>query len=230
MRVSTGTAALGAALALLTPFAAYADAPKSKSGGASDSAAPMAIPLPADAIKRLKSGDPAQIKSALDDVRVSGRAGSPAVPAVADLLKQGLPPLSPRRRSRRSATPRARRRARCSAGTRTSATSRCGEPRSKPSARRAARSRSRRCGRPSPIPTRACAGCPPRRSASMKAKEAVGDLFVGARSQGRRGRRVDRPALRPGRVRAARRQARERAVRRRDGRPRSGALPRHRRT
>src|ERR1700722_7650479 len=92
MRVSTGTAALGAALALLTPFAAHADAPKSKSAGAADYAAPMAIPLPADAIKRLKSGDLAQIKSALDDVRVSGRAGPPAVPAVVDLLKQGPPP------------------------------------------------------------------------------------------------------------------------------------------
>jgi HEAT repeat protein len=52
----------------------------------------MAVPLPADAIKRLKSGDAAQIKSALDDVRVSGRSGSPAVPTIVDLLKQGLPP------------------------------------------------------------------------------------------------------------------------------------------
>jgi HEAT repeat protein len=92
MRVSTGTAALGAALALLTPFAAYGDAPKPKAAGAADFAVPMAIPLPADALKRLKSGDPAQIKSALDDVRVSGRAGAPAVPAIVDLLKQGLPP------------------------------------------------------------------------------------------------------------------------------------------
>ncbi len=32
------------------------------------------------------------MKSALDDVRVSGRAGSAAVPAIVDLLKQGLPP------------------------------------------------------------------------------------------------------------------------------------------
>jgi hypothetical protein len=54
--------------------------------------APQAVPLPADAVKRLKSGDPAQIKSALDDVRMSAKAGAPAVPAIADLLTSGLTP------------------------------------------------------------------------------------------------------------------------------------------
>jgi HEAT repeat protein len=92
MRVSSGAAALGAALALLTPFVASGEQPKPKATGAADFSAPLAVPLPADAIKRLKSGDPAQIKTALDDVRVSGRAGSAAVPAIVDLLKQGLPP------------------------------------------------------------------------------------------------------------------------------------------
>ena len=53
---------------------------------------PQAVPLPADAVKRLKSGDPAQIKSALDDVRMSAKAGAPAVPAIADLLTSGLSP------------------------------------------------------------------------------------------------------------------------------------------
>lgn len=48
--------------------------------------------MPGDALKRLKSGDPAQIKSALDDVRVAGRGGAPAVPAIADLLRNGLSP------------------------------------------------------------------------------------------------------------------------------------------
>jgi hypothetical protein len=92
MRVSFGAAAVvGAALALLTPRAASGEQPKARTGGAADAAAPLAIPLPPDAIKRLKSGDLAQIKSALDDVRVSGRAGSAAVPAIVDLLKQGLP-------------------------------------------------------------------------------------------------------------------------------------------
>jgi HEAT repeat protein len=86
MRVSFGSAALGAALTLLTPSRASAARP----GG--EVAAPTAVPLPADALKRLKSGDAAQIKSALDDVRVSGRSGSPAVPTIVDLLKQGLPP------------------------------------------------------------------------------------------------------------------------------------------
>jgi hypothetical protein len=54
--------------------------------------APRAIPLPADAIKRLRSGDAAQIKSALDDVRTSAKAGAPAAPVVAELLEEGLPP------------------------------------------------------------------------------------------------------------------------------------------
>jgi hypothetical protein len=51
----------------------------------------MAIPLPADAVARLKSGDPQQIESALGDVRVSGRAGVSAVPAIVELLRRGLP-------------------------------------------------------------------------------------------------------------------------------------------
>ncbi len=50
------------------------------------------IRLPADAVKRLKSGDPSQVKSALDDVRLSARAGAAAVPAIVDLLADGLPP------------------------------------------------------------------------------------------------------------------------------------------
>jgi HEAT repeat protein len=51
-----------------------------------------AVPLPSDAIKRLKSGDPSQIKSALDDVRVSGKAGAAAVPAIVELVERGQPP------------------------------------------------------------------------------------------------------------------------------------------
>ena len=54
--------------------------------------APQSIALPADAVKRLKSGDPAQIKAALDDVRMSARAGAPAVGAIAELLERGLAP------------------------------------------------------------------------------------------------------------------------------------------
>jgi HEAT repeat protein len=65
--------------------------PKGKTGGI-ELAPPLVVPLPADTVKRLKSNDPAQIKSALDDVRVSGKAAGAAVPAISDLLKQGLPP------------------------------------------------------------------------------------------------------------------------------------------
>jgi HEAT repeat protein len=50
-----------------------------------------AVPLPGDAIKRLRSGDPAQVKSALDDIRISAKAGTSAVPAIVDLLERGLP-------------------------------------------------------------------------------------------------------------------------------------------
>jgi hypothetical protein len=76
--------AAGLAVAALAPTA------HAKPPAAAD--APQAIPLPPDAIKRLKSGDMDQIKSALDDVRVSAKAGAPAVPAIADLLERGLPP------------------------------------------------------------------------------------------------------------------------------------------
>jgi HEAT repeat protein len=91
MRVSFGVAALGAALALLTSPAASVARAKPRAGPA-EAAAPLVLALPADAIKRLKSGDPAQIKSALDDARVSGRAAAAAVPAIADLLRVGLTP------------------------------------------------------------------------------------------------------------------------------------------
>jgi HEAT repeat protein len=48
--------------------------------------------LPQDIVKRLKSGDAVQVKSALDDVRVAGRAGGAAVPVIAQLLRDGLSP------------------------------------------------------------------------------------------------------------------------------------------
>jgi HEAT repeat protein len=50
------------------------------------------VRLAPDAVKRLKSRDPAQIKSALDDVRMSARAGAPAVPAIVEVLRDGLTP------------------------------------------------------------------------------------------------------------------------------------------
>ena len=51
-----------------------------------------AVPLPADAIKRLKSGDPAQVQTALDDVRLSGKDGAPAAKTIVDVLDRGLSP------------------------------------------------------------------------------------------------------------------------------------------
>lgn len=57
------------------------------------SAAGSAHPGPAvahDVIGKLKSGDRAQIRAALDDVRMAGHAGASAVPAIVDLLKRGL--------------------------------------------------------------------------------------------------------------------------------------------
>lgn len=87
MRSNPCAIALLGAVALVLPAArAHAKPP------AAAAEAPKAVPLPADAIKRLKSGDPGQIKSALDDVRMSGKAGAPAVSAIAELLGKGLPP------------------------------------------------------------------------------------------------------------------------------------------
>jgi hypothetical protein len=63
---------------------------RASAGGASASRA-TAIPLPPDAVARLKSGDPQQIESALGDVRVSGRAGLAATPVIIELLRRGLP-------------------------------------------------------------------------------------------------------------------------------------------
>ncbi len=89
MRASPLGAALGAALALtgLLPLDARAqNKPRPATAG------PAAVPLPPDTIKRLKSGDPALVQTALDDVRMSGKDGAPAAGAIAELLKQGLTP------------------------------------------------------------------------------------------------------------------------------------------
>lgn len=47
---------------------------------------------PADVLNRLRSGNDASIKSALDDVRMSGRNGAAAVPEIVELLRAGLSP------------------------------------------------------------------------------------------------------------------------------------------
>jgi hypothetical protein len=74
-----------AALALASAGTAEANPPAAAE-------AARAVPLPLDVLPRLRSGDPVRIKSALDDVRTSGRAGAAAAPAIAELLERGLSP------------------------------------------------------------------------------------------------------------------------------------------
>ena len=77
--------------ALLAVLAVTASIGAGATARAQKKPAATASTLPRDAVKRLKSGDEAQVKGALDDVRMAAKDGAPAVPAVADLLKQGLP-------------------------------------------------------------------------------------------------------------------------------------------
>lgn len=53
-------------------------------------AEPSVPTLAADTLAKLKSADPAQIRSALDDVRMTAKGGGPAVPAIVDLLHRGM--------------------------------------------------------------------------------------------------------------------------------------------
>lgn len=46
----------------------------------------------AEVVNRLKSGNDAAIKDALDEVRMAGRGGAAAVPVIVDLLRAGLSP------------------------------------------------------------------------------------------------------------------------------------------
>lgn len=55
-------------------------------------AAPAGPALAPDTLAKLRSGDAAQIKSALDDVRMAGKGGASAAPAIAELLQKGLDP------------------------------------------------------------------------------------------------------------------------------------------
>jgi HEAT repeat protein len=88
-RPLTPAAALCGAAAILLTYAAGVPRAEAKPPAAD---APRAIPLPADAIKRLRSADPAEVKGALDQVRTSARAGASAAPVIAELLEQGLTP------------------------------------------------------------------------------------------------------------------------------------------
>jgi HEAT repeat protein len=88
MQTSVCAVGLAGALVLLALPARAQDRPDARPA-AGAVAAPV---VPQDVVKRLKSGDAVQIKSALDDVRIAGRSGASAVPAIAQLLREGVSP------------------------------------------------------------------------------------------------------------------------------------------
>lgn len=66
---------------------------------ASAEAAPVAVrqanglssaAIPANTVERLRSGDPARVQSALDDVRIAGRGGEVSAKVIVSLLRQGM--------------------------------------------------------------------------------------------------------------------------------------------
>jgi HEAT repeat protein len=84
-------AAITTAVALLAARGA-AEASDSASADRTPTSSAIVVPLPPDALKRLKSSDPAVVKTALDDVRISGKAGAAAVPVIVERLRAGLSP------------------------------------------------------------------------------------------------------------------------------------------
>jgi hypothetical protein len=56
-----------------------------------EAAAPPAPPLPPGLAQKIASGDPAQIKAALDEARMAGKAASRLVPAIVEELQRGMP-------------------------------------------------------------------------------------------------------------------------------------------
>jgi HEAT repeat protein len=80
--------ALAVPLFFATLSASHAAPPKPKPAGTGATTAAVAISP--DVVKRLKSGDPTQIKSALDDVRMAGKGGASAAGTIAELLQHGL--------------------------------------------------------------------------------------------------------------------------------------------
>jgi HEAT repeat protein len=80
-RVLGGTLVVAGAIAAALPLAAMAKPPAPPAAGAA---------LPAGIDKQLASGDPAQIKGALDEVRLAGKAAASHAHAIAELLRSGL--------------------------------------------------------------------------------------------------------------------------------------------
>jgi len=73
--------------------AAYGQEPSDtpRAGAVAHAGAPP-IPLSTGVAKRLRSGDPAQIRGALDEVRTSGKGGVAAASTIIELLRQGMSP------------------------------------------------------------------------------------------------------------------------------------------
>jgi HEAT repeat protein len=92
MRAGTlaAAAAIAAAATVLLTYSGGVPRAEARPAGAD---APRPIPLPADVLKRLHSDDPVEVKSALDAVRTSAKAGAPLAPVIAELLERGLSPL-----------------------------------------------------------------------------------------------------------------------------------------
>jgi hypothetical protein len=78
------------AAALLAASLAHAADTKG-AGKKKPAAAETAGAVPPGVLDRLRSGDAAQIKAALDDVRMAGKGAAGAGPAIAELLQRGLP-------------------------------------------------------------------------------------------------------------------------------------------
>jgi hypothetical protein len=79
------------AVGALASAPAFAEPAPSKAG------APALVPLSRGALAKLKSSDEAEIAEGLDEARLSGKAAQPAVPVIVDLLERGLPaPLTQR--------------------------------------------------------------------------------------------------------------------------------------
>jgi len=73
-----------ATLATWSAHVAAAKPPKKKPVAESQ------VALPAGTLEKLRSGDEASIKSALDEVRTAGKSAAGAAPAIAELLDHGL--------------------------------------------------------------------------------------------------------------------------------------------
>ena len=92
MKGSFWACAASSILVVSGALAAPPSPPKSsKPPAAASGKSAAALPtLPAGTLDKLKSTDPAQIKSALDDVRTAGKGGAAAAPLIAALLDRGL--------------------------------------------------------------------------------------------------------------------------------------------